>query len=182
MQSFKNGGGIRLFKNLKVLLISAIFIALSIVLGKQLSFTLGPIRISFENLTILMAGILFGPIIGAIVGIAADLIGCVIVGYTIIPYITLGAASIGFISGLISFYFFENSPKKKITVSVMLAHLVGSVIIKTIGLCTYYAYPISIVFLRIPTYLIIASLEGIIIYSLLNNKAFIKEYSKIKAK
>ena len=79
-ESYKSLGGIRLFGNLKVLLISGLFIALSIVLGKQLSFTMGPIRISFENLTILMAGIMFGPLVGMTVGICADVIGCIIVG------------------------------------------------------------------------------------------------------
>lgn len=79
-ESYKSLGGIRLFGNLKVLLISGLFIALSIVLGKQLSFTMGPIRISFENLTILMAGIMFGPLVGMTVGICADVIGCIIEG------------------------------------------------------------------------------------------------------
>lgn len=47
------------FGSIQVLIMMALFIALSIVLGKQLSFTAGPFRISFENLTVLMAGIFF---------------------------------------------------------------------------------------------------------------------------
>lgn len=171
-----------MFGSLKVLLVSAMFIALSIVLGKQLSFTMGPLRISFENLTILMAGIMFGPLVGAVVGAAADIIGCLIVGYTIIPLITVGAASIGLVSGIMSFYFFNEKPKLNITLSVAAAHIIGSLIIKTIGLCIYYSYPVTVVFLRIPTYLIIGSLEGLLIYTLMTNKAFSKQLQKIQGK
>ena len=56
------------FGSIQVLIMMALFIALSIVLGKQLSFTAGPFRISFENLTVLMAGIFFGPLAGLTVG------------------------------------------------------------------------------------------------------------------
>ncbi|MDE5563661.1 MAG: folate family ECF transporter S component, partial [Oscillospiraceae bacterium] len=85
----------RLFGNVRVLIIAALLIAMSIVFGKVLSFTIGPLRISFENLPILMAGIFFGSIIGMVVGAAADVIGCLIVGYAINPIITAGAAWIG---------------------------------------------------------------------------------------
>ena len=61
------------FGSIQVLIMMALFIALSIVLGKQLSFTAGPFRISFENLTVLMAGIFFGPLAGLTVGACADL-------------------------------------------------------------------------------------------------------------
>ena len=79
------------FGSIQVLIMMALFIALSIVLGKQLSFTAGPFRISFENLTVLMAGIFFGPLAGLTVGACADLIGCLLVGYAINPIITAGA-------------------------------------------------------------------------------------------
>ena len=93
-------GSVRFFGNTRVLILSALFIAASIVLGKYLSFTVGAIRISLENLTILMAGIMFGPLIGLAVGVGADIIGCLMVGYTISPIITLGAGCVGFFSGL----------------------------------------------------------------------------------
>ena len=59
---------------------------MSIVLGKLLVFNItDSIRISLENLPLLMAGIFFGPFIGAAVGAGADIIGCLIVGYSINP-------------------------------------------------------------------------------------------------
>lgn len=180
--SYKSFGGIKLFGNLKVLLVSAIFISLSIVLGKQLSFTFGAIRISFENLTILMAGIMFGPIIGLIVGAASDLIGCLVVGYTICPLVTVGAATIGLISGIVSFYFFDGRPKLKIAASVSSAHIIGSLIIKSTGLYLFFGYPLAMILIRIPTYIVIGTIEGYLIYALITNKAFCRQLQKIQGR
>ncbi|HOR22689.1 MAG TPA: folate family ECF transporter S component, partial [Ruminococcus sp.] len=135
---------LRLFGNIRVLVISALFIAMSIALGKLLAFNVTPyIRISFENLTILMAGIFFGPFVGAAVGTGADIIGCILVGYSINPIITLGAASIGLVAGIVSSSVFKGNVKLNTAFSVGLAHLIGSVIIKSIGLRVYYNYPIG---------------------------------------
>lgn len=172
-------GGMHLLGNTKVLMISALFIAMSMVLGKVLSFTMGPFRISFENLTILMSGILFGPIIGLLIGAVSDIIGCIIVGYTINPIITAGAASIGFIAGLASFYFSKGNLKTNLLVSVGLAHIIGSMIIKSIGMMVYFSFPIGAVLLRIPLYVIIGGVEFYIIYLLLSNKSFRKQLDKV---
>ena len=72
--------GIRLFGSTKVLVLAALLIAISIV-GKSLRVDFfSVIRISAETLPILMAGIFFGPFIGAAVGAGADLIGCFVTG------------------------------------------------------------------------------------------------------
>ena len=63
--------GIAIFGNLKVMVCAALLRAISIVLGKYLA--VNPtifLRISFENLPILMAGMFFGPLIGGVVGAA----------------------------------------------------------------------------------------------------------------
>ena len=170
---------IKMFGNVKVLVITALFIAMSIVLGKFLSFTVGPIRLSFENLTVLMAGIMFGPAIGLVTGGVADIIGCILYGYTINPIITLGAAMIGLVAGIVSHYTFKNKMLPRTILSVGLAHLIGSVMIKSVGLYVYYAYPLESIFLRIPTYIIIGSVEFYIIYVLMKNKSFMSQLNKV---
>ena len=69
------------FGNLRVMICAALLAALSIVLGKFLQIP-NPfqdfIRISFENTPIIMAGMFFGPFVGAVTGAVADLLGCVI--------------------------------------------------------------------------------------------------------
>ena len=154
---------------------SSILAAMSIILGKYLSFTAGPFRISFENLPILMAGIFFGPIVGMIVGALADIVGCLLVGYNIIPIITVGAVLIGGISGSLYRIFRAISKKGiKLYISVLFAHIVGSMIVKSIGLAITYGYPFESIILRVPLYLVISFAEFYIIYLLMKNKSFMK--------
>ncbi|MBQ9798211.1 MAG: folate family ECF transporter S component, partial [Clostridia bacterium] len=92
----------KLQSNVRLLAVSAFLAALSIICGKYLALSLGNVlRFSFENLSILLAGMVFGPVVGAVVGIVADLVGCLMVGYAINPLVTLGAACVGLLGGLL---------------------------------------------------------------------------------
>ena len=166
---------------LKTLLAMALFIALSMVF-KRFSFTMGPFRISFENLPLILSGIMFGPVVGFITGAVGDILGCFISGYTIIPLITLGAAMIGCVPGVVSFYCFKDKPTLKIVAAVAFAHLVGSVIIKSIALHFAYGSPWTMLALRIPLYIIIGAVEGYITYLLMKNKAFVRQMEKMQIK
>jgi len=174
---------IRVFGSLRVMIVSALFVALSIIFGKYLAINPNEfVRISFENLPILMGGIFFGPLVGACIGATADLLGCLMVGYTINPIITLGAVSIGFISGLISSCFKRKNSVLCLGLSVFIAHIIGSMIIKSLGLHFWYNVPFSLLVFRIPNYLIISFVEFLIIILLLKNKAFTAQIEKIKPK
>ncbi len=168
-------GKIVLFKTLTILVCSAFLAAISIVLGKYLQIPLGDVmRFSFENTPILMAGMIFGPLVGGVVGAVADLIGCVMVGYTINPLVTIGAFLIGFISGTVYFLlerFAKCRNAVKISLSVASAHITGSVIVKTVGLAAYYSIPLPTLMLwRLLNYVIVGVLEYLILYYLLKNK------------
>ena len=73
-----------LFGSLRIMTVAALLAAMSFILGKFLQIP-NPfseiIRLSFENLPILFAGICFGPIVGAATGAVADLVGCLLYGY-----------------------------------------------------------------------------------------------------
>ena len=161
-------------RSLTILVASAFLAAISIVLGKYLAISLGEVlRISFENLPILIAGIAFGPLWGCVVGVVADLIGCLLVGYAINPVVTLGAATIGLTSGTVSLLLekVKTCPYVlRIAASVGGAHILGSVIIKTIGLAVFYAMPIHILMLwRLLNYVLVGAAEGVIIWYLLKS-------------
>ena len=186
-KSIKNRKRIPLFGSLQGLCFSALLTAMSIVLGKFLQIP-NPfqefIRISFENLPILMAGITLGPIVGAVVGIVADLIGCLLYGYAINPIITIGAASVGIVSGLIS-YIIKNPLVVKVVASIVPAHIVGSVLIKSAGLAMWYLEKYGLgywefVAWRLLNYTLVATAEGIIIYLLLKNKAFRNQIERMR--
>ena len=177
-------GGIYLFGNLRVLVLAALLSALSIILGKYLAINLGEtVRLSFENLPVIMAGLFFGPLIGGVVGAVSDLVGCFMVGFSINPIITLGATAIGAISGAIGTYAFRGDAGWKgtwrIFIPVMISHAVGSMCIKTIGMMVYYGTPAAILFVRVPLYIVIGILEGYIMMLLYNNKTFTGELNRI---
>ena len=169
---------------LKLLVVLSLMSALSIVLGKYLAFNIGTVlRFSLENLPIIFSGLAFGPTAGILVGVVADLVGCLLVGYEINPIVTLGAAAIGAVSGLARYI-----PNKsgggiwlRVISAELLSHLVGSVIIKTFGLSVYYDMPFFILTLwRLLNYALIGALEGTLIYALLKNHAVQREINAIR--
>lgn len=174
-------GNLRLFGNVRVMIISGLLVAMSIVFGKFLAFNItDAIRISFENLPVIMAGIFFGPFIGGAVGLGADVIGSILKGYSINPVISVGAMSIGIISGFISMKFFRQNKLLNTAFSVGFAHLIGSLLIKSAGLHFLPpCMPYSLLVYRIPTYIGIGLLEFFIIYMLLKNKAFSNQLEKV---
>ncbi len=164
-------------KHLVALCTLSLLVAISIVCGKYLQIGVGEVlRFSFENLPIILAGILFGPIAGVAVGVAADLIGCLMVGYAINPLVMLGAALVGFVSGLSwkIFVRFETlSLPFCLVLSVCAAHLIGSVGVKTPGLAAWYDFPLWELYLwRLLNYVIIAALESFLLCVLFHNKSF----------
>ena len=60
-------------KSIRVITLAAMLTAMSVVIGifckNFLNFGGGLFRITFENLPIILTGILFGPFVGAVVGV-----------------------------------------------------------------------------------------------------------------
>ncbi|MBQ2999346.1 MAG: folate family ECF transporter S component [Clostridia bacterium] len=173
MSNKKQNRRVAAFGTLRILTISALLCAMSIVLGKYLAIRGGDVlRFSFENLPILLAGMAFGPTVGVIVGVTADLVGCLLVGYAINPIVTVGAALIGFSSGLLYRLTGKLPVGARVTLAVTGAHLLGSVLVKTLGLAAFYAMPIGILMLwRLLNYVIIGALEALLLTAVLKNRA-----------
>ena len=164
----------KLQSNVRLLAVSAFLAALSIICGKYLALSLGNVlRFSFENLSILLAGMVFGPIVGAMVGIVADLVGCLMVGYAINPLVTLGAGCIGLLGGLLFRVSGRLSLLWQCFVTVLGTHLIASVLIKTVGLAAYYPeMPFHILLLwRLLNYTVVALAEWLLLYTILKNQA-----------
>ncbi len=170
--------------NPKVLAVSALFAAISFICGKFLAFSVGDtIRFSFENLPLILVGILFGPTVGAVTAIAADIIGCLLRGYAINPILTFAAAFIGFFAGLIFDLFKNQKITVKTTLAVGFCHLFGSVILKTAGLSIWFGYPFFLTLMsRAVNYIIVFAAELPILILLLKNKQLIGQITKITGK
>ena len=80
---------------------SAMFAAIAVVLARVLSVQVIGERYSLETLPILLAGLFFGPVAGALVGFGSDLIGCLLLnpqGYN--PIFCLPPLLLGLWAGL----------------------------------------------------------------------------------
>ncbi len=188
--SHRNRTRLGAFGNLSRLCFAAILAAMSLILGKFLQIP-NPfqefIRISFENLPILLAGLSMGPVVGALVGTVADLIGCALYGYSINPIITLGAAAVGAVSGTISHYVVRKPLVARVVVSATLAHTVGSVLIKSAGLAAWYLTKYQLGYFeflawRALNYAIICTAECLILCLLLRHRGFVKQMEGVLKK
>ena len=160
--------------NLKTLVFLAMLVAISIVCGKYLAIRGGDImRFSLENMPIIFAGMAFGPLAGGLVGCVADIVGCVMVAYTINPIVTLGAGVIGILSGIIPIILQKTKLKSTLilVITVASSHIIGSMLIKTVGLYAYYNMPFAVLLLwRILNYLIVGAIDGAVLHILFCRK------------
>ena len=161
--------------SVRYITLSAMLVAMSVVIGifckSVLNFGGGLFRITFENLPIIISGIFFGPAAGASVGLLSDIISYLLSGqsYPLNAVVTVGAVSVGLVSGLVSRFAVRERGNLQIILSGALAHVVGSMIIKPIGL--YQFYGMAVLF-RIPMYLVIAPIEILLICLLYKKSGF----------
>lgn len=164
-----------LFRSVKSLTVASMLVAMSVIIGifckNYLNFGMGLYRVTFENLPIILSGILFGPVVGCLVGISSDLISYLLSNQFYPPnlIVTAGAGLVGICSGVVSHYVVKKRGVLQVIASGGLAHLVGSMIVKPIGIYQYYGI---LVLWRIPLYLVIAPLEILILCMLFRRKSF----------
>ena len=160
--------------DVKGIVLAAMLTAMSVVIGifckSLLNFADGIFRISFENLPIIISGVVFGPAVGTLVGVGSDLISYLLSPQTYPPnlIVTVGAGAIGFVAGIVAKYIVRERSTKQFVVACVSAHVVGSLIIKTVGLFEFYSW---LVLWRIPLYTIITTVEVIVITLLYKNSA-----------
>ena len=157
------------------LTLCAMLIAMSVVIGifckSLLNFGGGLFRITFENLPIILSGMIFGPVLGGAVGLCSDIISYLLTGqaYPLNLIVTLGSFAVGVVSGIMAKYVVKKRGTLQVIASAGTAHIVGSMIIKPIGLYAFYGIA---VLWRIPMYLVIAPLEILLICILMKRDAF----------
>ena len=153
--------------SVRTLTAMALLIAMSIVFSRVLSISTGFVRFNLGSL----AGILFGPWAGFVVGMVADIIGGVLAGYAINPLITLGAASIGLVGGLGWQKLSNLRTGNRLWCSVLAAHFVGSMVINSLALHIFYGYAWAVLVARIPNALVLTAVNTVLLRILLENRA-----------
>lgn len=166
---------------LKRLVLGAMLAAMSVVIGmfckSFLNFGGGLWRVTFENLPIILAGIFLGPLTGGMVGVVSDLTSYLLSPQVYPPnlVVTFGAFAVGVTAGLMARFVVRERGTKQIVLSAAVAHVIGSMIIKPIGLFQFYQWAVLV---RIPLYLVIAPLEILLLCLLWRQKSFRKLFEK----
>ena len=114
---------------------AAVLIALNIVMTRLLSVSVGPVRIGFGFIPIALGSMLYGPVMGTVISVVADVLGAVLQGAGYWPGFGLSAALYGITYGL--FLYNREKSYKTITTCIM----VQAVMIDTLmGAFWFYVY------------------------------------------
>ena len=172
------------FGNLRVLCFAAMLAAMSVALAylAKLVFGTGPLRVTFENLPIIFGGISFGPFVGAMIAVVADLSSCLLSGQAPNPLILVGAISIGVMAGVFGRYVFVGRGWLSLLVTEAIAQTVGSVILKSWALHAYFGYSWLLLLPRVPVYLGIIIAESYLLYAICKNKQLLLLLERIYQK
>ncbi len=158
----------------KVLTSCALLTALSILLARI--FSLMPntySRFSLESIPIILSGILFGPVCGALVGAASDFIGCLFSPYGYNPLFALPPILYGLSGGLFSPWLKRGVSYIKLLVTVGTPALFGSVIWQTTVLDLVYNTGYLVLLpTRAAQFLAVAFLDAAVIRLLFHSNMF----------
>ena len=129
----------------RTLAFCALLAALSVVLARLIvpmpnAFT----RFSIEAIPIFLAGLLFGPLAGGMVGFSADLVGCLFSGYGYNPLFCIPPILYGVMAGFFRFRVAEGKRLFWLIVSFLFAAFIGSVGYQSWALAFTYYYDPSV--------------------------------------
>ena len=125
------------------LVMMAALVAIQIILARFFSIQTDTLRVSFESIPVILAGMWLGPLCGAIVAVVADILGTIIQGYGAwFPPLVLGPLSVGILSGVSTKYIFrsplaENRDLWKVLVTVITVGILNSFVFGLIGSTLY---------------------------------------------
>lgn len=125
------------------LVMMAALIAIQIILARFFSIQTETLRVGFESIPVILAGMWLGPVCGAIVAVIADILGTVIQGFGAwFPPLVLGPLSVAILSGVSTKYIFRSSLAEtkdtwKVAVTVVVVGILNSFLFGLIGSTLY---------------------------------------------
>ena len=164
----------------KVMAYCALLTALSVVLARLVipmpnAFT----RFSIEAVPIFLAGMLFGPLPGALVGFAADFIGCLFSGYGYNPLFCVPPILYGLAGGLLTLITGKKTNLAALIIGFIVPVIVGSIGYQSFTLAAVYSpmesYKASVLYFltsRGIQFAVTAVMDVVVIYLLLKSRVF----------
>lgn len=126
----------------KTLACCALLAALSIVFARFIvPMPNETTRFSIEAVPIFLAGMLFGPVAGALVGFSADLVGCLFSGYGYNPIFCIPPILYGITAGLFRGYLAQKASLPRLALAWLPAVVLGSILYQSASLTLVYAAP-----------------------------------------
>ena len=168
-------------KKLRIMVFSAMLIAVEILLNRFLSINTMGLKIGFSFVPIVVAAVLFGPWVAGTVYAVADLLGAVL--FPIGPYFpgfTVCAFAMGVIYG--AFLFQKENPRflTRILPPVLINCLIFGLLVNTAwvsilyGSKTYFGW----FFYRLPEYLVLIPVSAVLIPVLVRMCGILKKRLK----
>lgn len=164
----------------KTLAYCALLAALSVVLARLIiPMPNVTTRFSIEAVPIYLAGMLFGPMAGGLVGFSADLVGCLFSGYGYNPLFCLPPILYGVFGGLLRRWLAGKPGLPRLAVSFLPPVVLGSILWQSAALSYVYnskgSFQASLVYFlstRTIQFAVTWVLDVLIIYLLLKTKVF----------
>ena len=171
------------------LTVCALLTAMSVVLARVL--TLIPAettRISLEALPIVLAGLLCGPIPGALVGFAADLIGCLFSPYGYNPIFCVPPILYGLCAGFFRPWLTRRCSPLRLALAFLPPVVLGSVLYQSFALAMIYgggakaAYFLTRLAARSVQFAITGCIDALLVWLLMRRNALSPVLRRIKTK
>lgn len=158
--------------NIRNIAMLGVLIALDVVATRFLGFSTLTIRFSFGSIFIIMAGIWFGSLEGALVGGVADVIGCLIAGTGFYPPLMISPIVLGILAGLGRKWFLKKPNLGRMALIVMVSYMITTLFIATWALMLMTKTPYPALFVsRIPQYLVNGTVNTAISFALYKSAA-----------
>ena len=165
------------FASTKAIACCALLAALSIVMARLLSFSTPGVRWSLDKFPLFLAGMLFGPMFGAMTGFTADLIGSLMqMGFN--PALCPPAILYGVFGGLFSMFIARKPSLLRVAISYAFPVVLGSILYQSVALAYFYPkgpYMVSLIYFlssRSFQFALFFVAEVLIIFTLLKMRVF----------
>ena len=159
----------------KMLVTLALLSAICVVLARFIVPMPNPyMRFSIEAVPIVVAGFLYGPIPGALVGFVADFVGCLFSGYGYNPLFAVPPMLIGLCAGLLRPLLYKKASYPRILATFLPAVVVGSVLWQSYWLSFFYGTHSFVWFLgsRAVQFAITSLVNAAVIFGLFKSRVF----------
>ena len=159
----------------KMLVTLALLSAIEVVLARFIiPMPSATMRFSIEAVPIIVAGLLFGPLPGAAVGLVGDAVGCLFSAYGYNPVFSVPPILIGLCAGLMRRLLYEKVTYFRVLLTFLPAVILGSVLWQSYWLSFFYGTRTFAAFLgaRSIQFAITSVVNAAVVYGLFKGRVF----------